>query len=759
MDSSLKRLELDKVLERIAFNASFSLGKEAVLNSVPRYSRLIVERDLNRLEDAMRLLAEGNNLGFAGVSDVSLLLTRAQMSSILSVHEIVKVARFMQGIARLKKQFNKFEEDYPKLDDLFASLIIDQKLLMYLEKTFGEQGEVLDRASSELRTVRNEIKTLETRIDDSSANFLKKNKEMLSEQVVSLQQGRRTFLLKPSEKNKIPGTVYGTSASGQSVYFEPEFLSRMQNELHGLIIREKEEIERICLEASMMIAVDAVQLQANLETVTIIDALFAKAIWGSKEDAVVASLSDNTLNLTQARHPLISKEEAVFNNYRLEPPHRSILISGPNTGGKSVSLKTIGLSVLLTLSGCPVVAEKAQVMLVDQVFVDIGDQQSIEKSLSSFSAHIETIKYVVDNATNRSLVLLDELGSQTDPLEGESLAMAILDELRERGAWVVATTHFSKLKKYGTQYKDILVASVEFDLKTLQPTFRYKEHVVGESNALAIAKRLKLDAGILDAAFKYKQAGQYEEDHLLEILEGKIQEQESMKEELGNQVQLLEKEKEVLNQEKLKQEKILNDKIVALEEASEEKIKELVLEAQKQLELLNTTHRPDLRQKAVKNIEKLQDKKDVLEKIEAGDRVRLEASQQVGTVESITKKEAKVQIGVMSVQVPLSKLRRVSGPVKAVKKKAVHYVRSTSNYQMECNVIGKRVAEALPIVDKYIDDTILKGLNTARIVHGHGTGQLRDAIHQNLRRNKHVKGFSLASVSEGGAGATVVTLK
>ena len=180
MDSSLKRLELDKVLERIAFNASFSLGKEAVLNSVPRYSRLIVERDLNRLEDAMRLLAEGNSLGFAGVSDVSLLLTRAQMSSILSVHEIVKVARFMQGIARLKKQFNKFEEDYSKLDDLFASLIINQKLLMYLEKTFGEQGEVLDRASSELRTVRNEIKTLEIRIDDSSANFLKKNKEMLS---------------------------------------------------------------------------------------------------------------------------------------------------------------------------------------------------------------------------------------------------------------------------------------------------------------------------------------------------------------------------------------------------------------------------------------------------------------------------------------------------------------------------------------------------------------------------------------------------
>lgn len=759
MDSSLQRLELDKVLERIALNASFSLGKEAVLNSVPRYSRLIVERDLNRLVDAMRLQAEGNSLSFAGVSDVSLLLTRAEKSSILSVPEIVKITRFMQGISRLKKQFNNFEEEYSKLDDLFASLIVDARLLAYLNKTFSEQGEVLDRASSELRTVRTEIKTLEIRIDDSSASFLRKNKEMLSEQVVSLQQGRRTFLLKPSEKNKIPGTVYGTSASGQSVYFEPEFLSRMQNELHGLVIREKEEIERICLEASSMIALDAGQLQANLETVTMIDALFAKAIWGSKEEAVVATLTDNKLILTQARHPLIEEKEAILNDYRLEPPHRSILISGPNTGGKSVSLKTIGLSVLLTLSGCPVVAEKAEVMLVDQVFVDIGDQQSIEKSLSSFSAHIETIKYVVDNATNRSLVLLDELGSQTDPLEGESLAMAILDNLRERGSWIVSTTHFSKLKKYGTQYDDILIASVEFDLKTLQPTYRYKEHLVGESNALAIARRLELDENILDAAFKYKQEGQYEEDHLLEVLEEKIAEQESMKEAHALRVLEIDKDKQALEEEKTKQDKVYKQKIIKLEEESKEKIQELIQEAHEQLEILNKTHRPDLRQKAVKKIEELEDKKDVLEKIEKGDRVRLESSQQIGIVESIDRKEAKVQIGNMSMQVPLSKLRRVSGPVKQVKAKPIHQVRSQASYQMECNVIGKRVAEALPIVEKYLDDCIIKGMHSARIIHGHGTGKLREAVHQSLRRNKQVKEFSLASVSEGGAGATVVTFK
>lgn len=759
MEDSIYRLEMDKVLERIAQHASFSLGKEAVLNTRPIYSRLRVQRELERLKDAMRMLEEGHALSFSGISDVSSLLKRVEKSSVLSVHEIVQIARFMQGVSRLKSQFSNFEEDYPRLDDLFESLIISQELLQYLSHAFSEQGEVLDRASNELRTVRSEIRNLEKRIDDSTESFLKKNKDMLSEQVVSLQQGRRTFLIKPSEKYKIDGTIYGTSASGQSVYFEPEFLSRMQNELHGLVIREKEEIERICIEASTMIALDSIQLMANLETVTLIDTLFAKAIWGRNEDAVVANLQDNGLELIQARHPLLSKKEAVLNDYRLEKPYRSILISGPNTGGKSVSLKTIGLAVLLTHSACPVIAEKANVMFVDQVFVDIGDQQSIEKSLSSFSAHLETIKYVTSHASSKSLVLLDELGSQTDPLEGESLAMAILDNLREKGAWVIATTHFSRLKKYGSKHNDTLMASVEFDLESLKPTYRYKEHIIGESNALAIAKRLELDDSILDAAFKYKQESQYEEDHLIEILEKKIQEQEKIKESLKEQENKL----KLLESEYIKKEEIqkiqFKQRLQEIESEREAMIEELLEEARKQMEVINKTQRPHERKEAIDEIEKLIEKDEPVVEIKVKDRVKIKSSQQIGVVESIERKEAKVLIGQMLVQVPLHKLEKVSGPVKKKKKRAVHQVRSTTSFQMECNVIGMRVAEALPVVSKYIDDCVLKGMPSARIVHGHGTGQLRTAIHQSLRKNKQVKEFKLASVSEGGAGATVVSLK
>ncbi|CAM3611701.1 endonuclease MutS2 [Erysipelothrix urinaevulpis] len=759
MDDSLIRLEMDKVLEKIASHASFSLGKKRVLSTRPIYSKLKLKRELERLQDAMQVLNDGHALSFSGLSDVGLLLQRAEKSSVLAVFELVQVARFMQGVSRLKKQFNNFEETYERLDDLFNSLIINDHVLNTLSNAFSEQGEVLDRASAELRNVRQEIRSLEKRIDDSSESFMKKNKEMLSEQVVSLQQGRRTFLIKPSDKYKIDGTIYGSSASGQSVYFEPAFLASMQNELQGLMMREQEEIERICIEASALIANDALQLRANLETVALIDDLFAKAIWGYQEEASVPVITENSLELIQARHPLISKDEAVLNDYRLGDEYRSILISGPNTGGKSVSLKTIGLAVLLSHSACPVIAKKARVMFVDAVFVDIGDQQSIEKSLSSFSAHLTTIKYVTSNATKKSLILLDELGSQTDPLEGESLAMAILDDLRNKGSWVVATTHFSRLKKYGSQYDDTLMASVEFDLESLKPTYRYKEHIVGESNALAIARRLGINDEILDAAFRYKQESQYEEDHLIEILEGKIQEQERLKEQLAKEEEKLKEKETALDEQSHQQHLAYQLKLEQLEAKHEEKIEELLLVAQEQMEIINKTNRPHERKKAVENIASMIEVEETAVKISVKDRVRIKSSQQIGTVEEIDRKEAKVQIGQMSIQVPLHKLDRVSGPVKKQKQKASHRVKATRSVSLECNVIGKRVAEALPIVNKHLDDCILQGMTSTRIVHGHGTGQLRTAIHQSLRKNKQVKSFSLAPVMEGGAGATVVTLR
>ena len=760
MNNALTRLELDRVLQRISHYASFSLGKRRVLETEPSFSALIVNRDLARMRDGLRYVVTNSGISFGGITDVSKALVFSQKGGTLAVEDIVDVGRFMQGTQRLKTQFIKAEGDYHSLEDLFESLRIDDKTLNHIDHCFGEQGEVLDRASKELQSIRGSIRRLESTIDKQSQEFLTKNKSSLAESVISYQRGRKTFLIKPTDKNKMDGTIYGMSASGQSVYFEPAFLTRLQNELQGFHAQEQTEIERICIETSHLIGNHAQQLLANLETATILDVLFAKAAWGQRNDGVVATLTKDSLLLKNARHPLIDAKTVIANTYQLVAPHKMILISGPNTGGKSVSLKTMGLAILLTLAGCPVLADEAEVMLVDQVFADIGDQQSIEKSLSSFSAHMETMTRVSEKATPSSLVLLDELGSQTDPLEGESLSMAILDHFRKVGCWVIATTHFSRLKQYGTQYDDILIASVEFDLNTLSPTYRYRENIMGESNAFAIASRLGLDAKIIEQAQAYKAESQYETEHVLEILERRLVEAENLK------VALAEKEEELVTL-KADYEQAYERKVQALElkrqemmDNQEELLADLVEEAQKQLDVINTSNRPDFRKDAVNTMKKLQKEVVIDDAIVVGDRVQLKKTNQVGVVTNIERKNAFVTIGALNVSVALNQLVKVAAKANETKKvRKSHVIKTRSHFKTEVNLIGMRVAEALPIMDKFVDDAIVQKAYQFRIVHGVGTGQLRTAVHDRLRRNKHIASFELASVSEGGAGATVVKLK
>lgn len=762
MSNLYTSLEMDIVLEQISKFASFSLGKQAVLDTLPSHSRLIVQRNLAQMQDALQCTIKYGTFGFSGLSDISNIVVHAQKDATLHPEDLSYVARFIQGVEQLKQQFDQLEDSYPSLDDLFESLMGLKPLHQSIEFALGDGIRVLDRASSHLGDTRRLIQQMEGSIDKRLQDYMQKHKDSLSESIISLQQGRQTLLIKPSEKNKLEGTIYGSSASGQSLYFEPSFLSRYQNELNQLRHAERMEIERICYELSSAVKQSAVQLLANLETATTLDALFAKAAWGAKNNGVVAELTQDHLFIEQARHPLIDPKKVVSNTYRMVPPHRTILISGPNTGGKSVSLKTIGLSVLMTLSGIPVLAEKAEVMLVDEIFVDIGDQQSIEKNLSSFSAHIETIKAVTQSASSNSLILLDELGSQTDPLEGESLSMAILDYFRKKGSFVVATTHFSGLKKYGTLHDDILVSSVAFDLQTLSPTYKYQENVLGDSNAFAIAKRLGLNEDIIDAAFSYKQESQYEADHLLEILEGRILEAERIK------AQLEEEQKQQALDFK-EQEKVYEAKLKALEEEKEKliseqetQLKEKLAQADELIQNINQSSRPDFRNEARATIETLSEVIDPIdETIQVGDRVQLEATNQVGVVESIEKKTAFVSLGGLKVSVKLNKIRKVADKVqpKRSKVRRSHSVQTLSTHALETNVIGMRVVEALPLVDKYIDECAVHNVKVARVVHGHGTGALRKAIHDALRRNKHVKSFALAGIGEGGSGATIVHLK
>lgn len=756
-------LEFDIVLEQIAAFASFSLGKAAVLQTTPSHSTLIVNRRLAQMSDALSLTTTHGHFAFSGLSDISGIVTHAEKGAALHPEDLSMVARFIAGVEGIKTQFDAFEETYPSLNDLFESLMHLKPLYESLTFSLGDGVRVLDRASSLLKETRRSISQLEGSIDKRLQDYMSKHKDSLSEHIISLQQGRQTLLIKPSDKNKLEGTIYGSSASGQSLYFEPSFLSRYQNELNQLKHAENMEVDRICRELSSEVAVQAVQLMANLDTSTLLDALFAKAAWGVKNNAVVGSLNKDHLLIEQGRHPLIDSKKVVPNTYRMMPPHRMILISGPNTGGKSVSLKTIGLTVLMTLAGCPVLADKAEVMMVDQIFVDIGDQQSIEKNLSSFSAHIETIKKVTELASPSSLILLDELGSQTDPLEGESLSMAILDYFRTKGSYVVATTHFSGLKKYGTIHDDILVSSVAFDLQTLSPTYRYQENILGDSNAFAIAQRLGLNKDIIDAAFAYKQESQYEVDHLLEKLEARLVETEQLKDELlKDQAKQREKEEalKASYEAQLKALELEKEQMIKEQEAS---LSKKLAEADELIQTINTSTRPDFRKQALASMKDLSDTVEpVDETIKVGDRVQLEATNQIGTVESIEKRTAFVSLGGLKVSVKLNKIRKLAEPKVQPKRSKVrrsHSIDTLSTTRLETNVIGMRVAEALPLVDKYIDECAVHNVKKARVVHGHGTGVLRSAIHDALRRNKHVASFELGSMGEGGAGATIVHLK
>lgn len=758
MSNVKERLELDKILERIAAKASFSLGKKRVLQSEPSFSSLIVKRDLSRLKDAMAFVTKTGAPSFGGIKDVSVSLDKASKSAVLSVEELVYLGQFLQGVHRLRVQYENLDAPYEALDDLFYSLQDEVSLMKLIDKTFSESFEVLDTASSELREIRRKIMGMRAQIDRETASFLAKNKAMLSEDVVTIRHGRQTFLMKPGDKNKLEGNVLGTSASGQSVYFEPAHLSNLQNQYQQHIIEENEEIEKICRHVSLEVSKVSDQLLANLETAALLDEIFAKALWGVEQEGVVATISEDALSLINARHPLIDEDEVVKNSYHLLPPHKMILISGPNTGGKSVTLKTIGLFVLLTLSGCPVLCEEAQIMMVDNVFVDIGDQQSIEKSLSSFSAHLETISHVSSKATSKSLILLDELGSQTDPLEGEALSMAILDYFRELGAWVVATTHFSKLKKYGTQYEDILNASVEFNLESLKPTYRYQENVLGESNALHIAKQLGIKTSILEKANRYKKESTYEEDHLLEILNARIKENEKLQQSLLD-------EKEMLEESIVAHKKTQDALVASIKEEKEAwllhqeaSFAKKLQEIESKIAKLDKESTPTQRHQLKKEVISLKPET-ILEPIHIGDQVRIKQSSQVGVVERIEKNRATVSVGSLSMDVKLSDLSFISKKTKKVKAQKTHRVDRSAKVALEVNVIGKRVVEALPIVDKYLDDCVLRKMPSCRIVHGVGSGKLRSAIHEHLRKHKMVASFELASVSEGGAGATRVVFK
>jgi len=756
-------LEYPLVLEEVSRYTQFSLSRELILNLSPQYKPLWVIRENHRTEEAMEFLRIAGSCPMSGMRDIFTPLEKASKDIILGIEELMEVAVFGRGLSLAKSYYQKAEVKKVYLADLFDSIQEHTRVSIEIEKCISPSLEMLDSASSTLKSIRTRYRKALSDREQVTQRFMHQNASKLSDSISAIRNDRVVVLVKSSEKNSFGGLIHGESASGLSTYVEPPVLLDLNNKVSLLLEEEKEEIVRICKELSHLIKPISEDYINALETMALIDSYFARARFGEiHQGRVVELVEDSTIYFKGARHPLIDPKFVVANTYHLESSHPVLLITGPNTGGKTVSLKILGLFCLMGYSGIPVLADEASCPMFDQIFVDIGDDQSIVQSLSTFSAHLSKLSTICDQATSKSLVLLDELGGGTDPQEGESLAIAVLDYLKHKGVKVVATTHYSKLKEYALKSNDVLMASVQFDMEAMRPTFKYLEGIAGQSYAFEIAARFNLNPSILEQALQLKTEAKSEQALLQEKLERKMIELKQFEETLlSKQTELEElrakliKQDELFNQDKEKRLNKAKEEIDQLIETAQEEAQEILdeMRAQKQApihELITKKHQIDAKRLKVKQ-------EPSLENIEIGDWVKLRSTNQQGQVIQLKKKQIVVNINGIRMEVSTSQVMRGEAP-KSVKQVSIKH-ETVASVPLELNVIGYRVEEALPLVSQYIDNCLRAKMPFARIIHGHGTGALRQAVHTLLAKQDRIDTYRLGGQGEGGVGATVVTFK
>ncbi len=765
-------LELELVKQRIAPLCAFSLGREQIEQLEPSFQPLFLEKQNAQIREALAAVIQFGTMPFYGIRDISPMLHTVLRGATASARELMQAADHAHGVAGAQSWLQSVELPMREIHELADTMQPHLEIAEQLERCFSPYGEVLDSASPQLRQLRRSLHQTEAELTRESQRFVQTHAAQLTDSITTTRNGRVVVLAKMAEKNSLGGFIHGESASGATAYVEPGCLIELNNRKQMLLSRQEEEIERILKECSERVAGVAEVYLANLQTLALLDSLFARAQWGKKMNGVVATLtSQPSLILTKARHPLIDPAQVVANTYRICEPKRMLMITGPNTGGKTVSLKVIGLSVLMSYCGIPVCCEQAQIPFFDQVFVDIGDDQSIAQSLSTFSAHLSKLARITSHATCRSLVLLDELGSGTDPREGESLAIAVLNDLRRKECLSVVTTHYGRLKLYGKRHEDILLASVQFDVEQMMPTYRFIEGLSGQSNALEIARRFGLKDTIIREAEFLKHQQRSREEELIEKLEAQV---------IENQ-QLKEKQEQLLQQNRQKQQE-LDRQLQQLDEAKQRLMDKAEKEADRYLD--------SVRKQAEELLEKLRSRDETMKlhevidlrhqlqalgtsssaaaepqqeeraPLQVGDLVELRQSSQVAEILQIKRNQAVVDLNGIRTTVKLSELRP-TGRKKAKPKPASGSLRTAlnKNIKLECNIIGCHVQDGLEIVDKYLDDAVVARISVVRIIHGSGTGVLRKAVHQKLDRDRRVDSWRLGGAGEGGAGATVVTLK
>ncbi len=788
MDSAaLRTLEYTKVIDRLVNLVATQRGRELAEALQPSSEYQTVESNLALTEDAVRVLRHAASIPFGGIRDLRQVLGRARVGGGLSGEELLAVGSTLRAVRLLKGFFAEYAEFIGGLEPWVQGLTVLRNSEFAIERSIDDNGTVKDDASEKLSQLRREIRVIQGRIKDKLDSILRSSqyKSYFQDALYTMRGDRYVIPIKQEYRHQFPGILHDQSASGATVFIEPMALVNMNNDLKGVISAEQVEVEKILLALSLQVATAADPIEANCDILAQLDFVFAKARLAFEMHAVRPAVNvQGRVDLRQARHPLIVPASVVPVDIRIGTEFNTLLITGPNTGGKTVALKTLGLLSLMMQSGLFVPAAADSTLAVfENIFADIGDEQSIEQSLSTFSGHMTNLVRILSQVTPSCLVLIDEIGAGTDPEEGTALAMAILEHLREQGIRTIATTHYGELKAFAYTQEGVENASVEFDIETLRPTYRLLIGVAGSSNAFAISQRLGLPKELVEKA-RIMAGGEHQKfETVLSVMEEHKRASEKERQEAAALRQESVRLRQIIEREKQSWEIKKKDAMIKARAEADELMRQTRLEAEAVIRDLkqhySTSGASALQESVDSARRKIREKISELNPLEAsetpvvfetdatakvvkGSVVLVANLGQQGNVLSVEGDSVVVQLGALKMTVARNQCR----VLKRSEQKSLEPARkarqlSTEKMQpvsREIDIRGMNNEEASYVLEKYLDDAVLAGLDSVSIIHGKGTGALRKGVQTFLAAHPRVKGISIAEVNQGGTGVSVVKL-
>ena len=786
---ALRTLEYNKIIELLVQQATSEPAKKELSKLKPMTNRGDILDGLAETSEAVDVIVRKGSLPLGQIYDIEDHLYFVKKGGTLTMRQLLHILYNMKVTSNVITFLKSDLPQLPILDGIREILVTFPRLLEKIDMSIISEDEMSDNASSELKNIRRAMARQNDAIKNRLNHILNSqdNRTYLQDAIVTMRDGRYVIPVKAEHSGKFPGIVHDQSQTGATIFIEPQVIVNLNNELRELELAEKAEIERILAELSSNVCEHFHDLMNNQKLLVTLDKIFAKAKLSVKMKAECPVIADGgELELTEARHPLIQSKKVVPINVSVGGDYTTLVVTGPNTGGKTVTLKTTGLLVLMAQSGLHIpAASTSRIPIFEQVFADIGDEQSIEQSLSTFSSHMRNIVEILYKVDNKSLVLVDELGAGTDPTEGAALAIAILENLKSWGAYTIATTHYNEIKKYALSTEGVENGSMEFDIETLSPTYRLFIGIPGKSNAFEISRKLGLDEELIDRAQTLLERGDIEFEDVLDSIEKDKRRAEAERDEAIRLNLEMKKQQEELEKRQAKLEEQERDIIAKAKEEARDILKEAretANDVSKELRRLSKLDSLGERNKRFdKSRKKLKDAEDkVAEKLirrvnqqpvsaselKVGDKVRVLTLDQAGEVLSLPdeKGDLTVKIGIMKANINLKDLMVLeSEPKEKPQNKGSRYgslyKAKAQSISVSINVQGKNLDDAEYEVDKYLDDAYMAGLREVTVIHGRGEGILKDGLRQLFRRHKHVASYRKGRYNEGGEGVTIVTLK